>query len=40
MIDENENCIIFADDTTIHASGSNMESCVDSLSQEIEKLST
>ena len=38
--DENKNCILFADDTTIHTSGSNMESCVDSLSQEIEKLST
>jgi hypothetical protein len=38
--DENENCSLFADDTTIHASGSNMESFVDSLSQEIEKLST
>ncbi len=29
--DENENCILFADDTTIHASGSNMKSCVDSF---------
>ncbi len=32
--DENEHCILFADDTTIHTSGSNLESCVDSLSQE------
>ncbi len=34
--DENENWILFFDDTTIHTSGSNLESCVDSLSQEIK----